>query len=130
MATQLVAVLSCILPLVLSTQEAFHSLQNGKLECTIFPRPQPNAYRDSYGLDILFKFPDVAQIVSKILSFEPLSEYNNGVGAGKIKLLNGTVLEVAEVSAGTSFKLCVSIGPHSQIILTSGYRRNTFLSNQ
>ncbi|KAJ7143904.1 FAD/NAD-P-binding domain-containing protein [Mycena epipterygia] len=64
---------------------------------------RPNRRRDAYGLDILFGFPDKAEIVPEISSFEPLNGNDIGISAGKIRLINGTV------------------------ILATGYRPNDFL---
>ncbi|KAJ6587447.1 FAD/NAD-P-binding domain-containing protein [Mycena vulgaris] len=62
------------------------------------------------GLDILFRFPDTTEIVPEISSFEPLNENGVGIKAGNIRLANGTILEGID-----------------EIILATGYRRNTFL---
>ncbi|KAJ7150663.1 FAD/NAD-P-binding domain-containing protein [Mycena filopes] len=71
---------------------------------------RPNKARDAYGYDILFAFPDKAEIVSEIASFEPLDAEDVGIQAGKIVLANGTVLEGID-----------------EIILATGYRPNPFI---
>ncbi|KAJ7474911.1 hypothetical protein FB451DRAFT_1246979 [Mycena latifolia] len=60
-----------------------------RLICSV----RPNRVRDAYGLDILFRFPDNAELVPEILSFEPLGGDTVGIKEGKIRLVNGTVLE-------------------------------------
>ncbi|KAJ6526811.1 hypothetical protein B0H19DRAFT_1275646 [Mycena capillaripes] len=71
---------------------------------------RPNTYRDAYGFDILFRFPDTTEIVPEILSFEPLDSRDVGIKAGKIRLVNGSVIDEID-----------------EIILATGYRANTFL---
>ncbi|KAJ7190186.1 FAD/NAD-P-binding domain-containing protein [Mycena pura] len=71
---------------------------------------RPNPFRDAYGLDIVLRWPDNAEIAPEIEEFEPLERYDAGIAAGRIRLLNGTVLQGVD-----------------EIILATGYRRNTFL---
>ncbi|KAF7368661.1 Dimethylaniline monooxygenase [Mycena venus] len=71
---------------------------------------RPNRYRDGYGYDILYAFAEKAEIVPEISSFEPLDGNGIGIRAGRIRLVNGTVLEGID-----------------EIILATGYRANTFL---
>ncbi|KAJ7171289.1 FAD/NAD-P-binding domain-containing protein [Mycena filopes] len=78
----------------------------------LFASVRPNKYRDAYGLDIAFHFPDEAKIVPEIASFTPLSGTANGISDGKITLVDGTVLSGID-----------------EIILATGYRGNTFLPN-
>ncbi|KAJ7807835.1 hypothetical protein B0H14DRAFT_3763671 [Mycena olivaceomarginata] len=70
----------------------------------------PNNFRDAYGLDILFSFDEKVEVVPEISSFEPLDGNNVGIKAGKIKLVNGVVLDGID-----------------EIILATGYSTNTFL---
>ncbi|KAF8125537.1 hypothetical protein K438DRAFT_1791071 [Mycena galopus ATCC 62051] len=76
----------------------------------ILASSRPNNYRDGYGLDILFSFGDKAGIILEILSFEPLRGSDIGIKAGRIKLINGTMIEGID-----------------EIILATGYHTNTFL---
>ncbi|KAJ7471617.1 FAD/NAD-P-binding domain-containing protein [Mycena galericulata] len=71
---------------------------------------RPNRYRDGYGLDLLLKFPAKAEIVPEISSFDPLSSDAAGIRAGVIRLANGSELSGID-----------------EVILATGYRRNTFL---
>ncbi|KAJ7124604.1 FAD/NAD-P-binding domain-containing protein [Mycena crocata] len=71
---------------------------------------RPNPIRDAYGLEIVFRYPDNAEIVPEIAAFEPLVRYDAGIKDGRIRLVNGTVLQGID-----------------EIILATGYRRNTFL---
>ncbi|KAJ7350690.1 FAD/NAD-P-binding domain-containing protein [Mycena albidolilacea] len=71
---------------------------------------RPNSIRDAYGLDILFSFDEKVEVVPEISSFEPLDGNNVSVKAGKIKLINGVVLDGID-----------------EIILATGYSTNTFL---
>ncbi|KAJ7823079.1 FAD/NAD-P-binding domain-containing protein [Mycena olivaceomarginata] len=69
-----------------------------------------NKYRDGYGLDILFSFAEKTEIVPEIASFEPLANNDEGIRAGRITLVNGTVIHGID-----------------EIILATGYLTNTFL---
>ncbi|KAJ7823080.1 FAD/NAD(P)-binding domain-containing protein [Mycena olivaceomarginata] len=71
---------------------------------------QPNKYRDGYGLDILFSFAAKTEIVPEIASFEPLDGNDAGIRAGRIKLVDGTILDGID-----------------EVILATGYRTDTFL---
>ncbi|KAJ7474908.1 FAD/NAD-P-binding domain-containing protein [Mycena latifolia] len=62
------------------------------------------------GRSLLFAFPENAEIVPEISSFEPLNGKTVGIKDSKIRLANGTILEGID-----------------EIILATGYRRNTFL---
>jgi hypothetical protein len=65
---------------------------------------QPNRVRDSYGLDIIFRLPSNAETVPEIAAFEPLARYDAGITAGKIWLVNGTILHgIDEVSPSPIF---------------------------
>ncbi|KAJ7617387.1 FAD/NAD-P-binding domain-containing protein [Roridomyces roridus] len=80
---------------------------------TIAPFTSPessNPLRDAYGLDILFGFPNETEIVPEILAFESLDERDIGINTGVIKLVDGSYLTDID-----------------EIILATGYRRNTFL---
>ncbi|KAJ7474928.1 FAD/NAD-P-binding domain-containing protein [Mycena latifolia] len=78
-----------------------------RLICSV----RPNRARDAYGIDnLLFMFPDEAEKVPEILTFEPLAGDTVGIKGGKILLVNGTILEGID-----------------EIILATGYDRNTSL---
>ncbi|KAJ7474925.1 FAD/NAD-P-binding domain-containing protein [Mycena latifolia] len=66
--------------------------------------------REKYAFDILHRFPNGVEIVPEISSFEPLDGFQNGIKDGKIRLINGTILEGID-----------------EIILATGYRQATFL---
>lgn len=56
--------------------------------------------REAYGLDIIFRWPDNAEIGPEIEAFEPLERWDAGIAAGAIRLVNGTLLKgVDEVRA-------------------------------
>ncbi|KAJ7471623.1 FAD/NAD-P-binding domain-containing protein [Mycena galericulata] len=76
----------------------------------LFASVRPNSYRDGFGFDILFSFPEKVEIVPEISSFDPLSADDVGIKAGVIRLVNGSALSGID-----------------EIILATGYRRNTFL---
>ncbi|KAF8208943.1 hypothetical protein K438DRAFT_1811469 [Mycena galopus ATCC 62051] len=76
----------------------------------ILASTRPNKYLDGYGLDILLNFGDKAEIIPEISSFEPLRGSDIGIKAGRIKLINGTMIEGID-----------------EIILATGYHTNTFL---
>ncbi|KAJ7488272.1 FAD/NAD-P-binding domain-containing protein [Mycena latifolia] len=76
----------------------------------LFASVRPNPARDAAGRSLLFRFPNTTEIVPEISSFEPLDENTIGIKEGKIQLVNGTILEGID-----------------EIILATGYRRNTFL---
>ncbi|KAJ7333258.1 FAD/NAD-P-binding domain-containing protein [Mycena albidolilacea] len=71
---------------------------------------RPNKYRDGYGLDILFSFAAKTEIVPEIASFEPLDGNDAGIRAGRITLVDGTILDGID-----------------EVILATGYRTDTFL---
>ncbi|KAK6971314.1 hypothetical protein R3P38DRAFT_723573 [Favolaschia claudopus] len=47
----------------------------GRLICSV----RPNQYRDALGWDILFRFPEKADMIPEIESFEPLGEFTTGI---------------------------------------------------
>ncbi|KAJ7673999.1 FAD/NAD-P-binding domain-containing protein [Mycena polygramma] len=69
-----------------------------------------NKYRDAYRFDLLLSFPEKTEMVSEILSFEPLDRHDSGIKAGKIHLIDGSVIDGVD-----------------EIILATGYRANDFL---
>lgn len=89
---------------------------------------QPNPLLDAYGLDIIFRYPQNAEVIPEIAAFRPLGRYDAGIKHGKIELVNDTVLEgideVRSLHTGLNFGRRQTI---RQIILATGYRRNTFL---
>ncbi|KAK7042688.1 dimethylaniline monooxygenase [Favolaschia claudopus] len=78
----------------------------GRLLCSV----RPNQYRDALGWDILFRFPEKAEMIPEIESFQPLDDFTAGIKAGKINLVNGSA--ITEID---------------EIILATGYNTETFL---
>ncbi|KAJ7617388.1 FAD/NAD-P-binding domain-containing protein [Roridomyces roridus] len=76
----------------------------------LFASVRLNPRRDAYGLDIMFSFPNKTEIVREISSFEPLGDVDQGIKKGVIRLVDGSSLTGID-----------------EIILATGYRRNTFL---
>ncbi|KAJ6543365.1 FAD/NAD-P-binding domain-containing protein [Mycena vulgaris] len=71
---------------------------------------RPNPIRDAYRLDIVFRYPANAEVVPEIARFEPLVRHDAGIRDGSIHLVNGSILHGID-----------------EIILATGYHRNTFL---
>ncbi|KAJ7075563.1 FAD/NAD-P-binding domain-containing protein [Mycena belliarum] len=70
---------------------------------------RPNPLRDALGLDILLRWPSNAEIVPEIAAFEPLGRFDEGISAGRIRLVNGTLLDGID-----------------EILLATGYKRSIF----
>ncbi|KAJ7662436.1 hypothetical protein B0H17DRAFT_1144307 [Mycena rosella] len=86
-------------------------------------------FRDAYGIDILLRWPPNAELVPEIAAFQPLVLHSAGISDGEIRLVNGTTLRgIDEVRAEPTYGIPADVQP--QILLATGYRRNTFLPDQ
>ncbi|KAJ7442530.1 FAD/NAD-P-binding domain-containing protein [Mycena galericulata] len=84
-----------------------------------------------FQLRSLLRFPDGTEFVPEIGHFEPLDEYDQGIQAGKIHLVNGTVLDgIDEVSTYPCDQRRMCDANCSKVILATGFlHSNTFFPN-